>query len=676
MRVLDKWKNLIVKLNFSSHSIFWVLLLSMILYYNYIEIVFYRPQSVHIWRQADCLSQPLMYYQYNNNFLRPEMHGQTADRKQSGIGASEFPIFYYFISKLYKLFGYHEFIYRIVNTFVFIFGLFYVFKFSGSFFNDKFAPVFISLFLFTSPMLVFYGNNFILNTTAISLSFVGLYWFSKYYNEPKQKYLYFMIIFCCLAVLIKLSELIVFFSIIGLYLLELIGITKLKNNEKLFSKPYKTGLIFFMSLLIIFLWYNYANNINKAHHQEYYAFQTGHFWSLTQAERDAVWYAISNVWSDAYYMIASLLLIFFMFIYSLVFYRYSLKILNLLMISSVFGSFIFFFLWFAFLIQHDYYLISALSSVLFIFVNSLYITLKIFDTKKSFILYFKIVFGVFLFLNMNHAKAFLQKRYGVQNDAVSYYNDYYDVTPYLRKLGINPEDKVISLPDQTPNVSLYLMNQRGWSSFLMKPDTSSINYYIKKGAKYLIINKQDFDNYDFVNPYLYHYIGKYGSIFIYKLDNVVDSSLVSQTVLTDYFWDIENHIGDDIIPYDNNRKVTGVVTENLSHSGKNSVMLTKDQPFSMSYNVDSVTAGAEYEITVWRHKLGTSGVIVATIHKPEDFYFTGETIINTDSLGWEQIQMKFAVPAKLNKKKMTIYLWNVKDPVVYFDDLRIIAKSN
>jgi len=675
MNIFEKYKLWTSRSEISSVSIFWVFILFMILYYNYVEIAFYRPQSIHIWRQTDCLSQPLMYYQYDNSFLRPEMHGQTADNRRTGIGASEFPIFYYFISILYGFFGYHEFIYRIVNTLILIIGLYYVFKFSSTFLNDKYLPTFVALFLFTSPLLVFYGNNFIMNTTALSFSFIGLYWLGKYYNEPKQKYLYLIITFCTIAVLIKLSELIVYFSIIGLYLYELLGITKLKNKNKLFSNRLKTGLFFLGSLFIIFLWYNYANNINKAHHQEYYAFQTGHFWSLTQAERDAVWYAISNVWIDAYYMVASLFVLLFLFIFSLVFYRYSFKILNLLMISSVIGSFGFFFLWFSFLSHHDYYLISALSSVLFILVNFIYILFKIFEIKKSIIYYFKIVFVVFLLLNMNHAKAFLKKRYGIQNDTVAYYNDYYDITVYLRKLGINPEDKVISLPDQTPNVSLYLMNQRGWSSFLTKPDTSSINYYIKNGAKYLIINQKNFSNSYFVNPYLYHLIGKYKNIYIYKLDGVVDNSFSFNPLLNEYVWDIENTNGNAIIPYDYSKKLSGIVSDKIAHSGKNSVLLTKDQPYSMTYNVDSVVAGTEYDITVWRYQTGKSGVIIATIHKPEDFYLIGETIIDTDKNGWQLIQAKFTIPDKLDKKKMSIYLWNVKDSIAYFDDLSIKIRS-
>jgi hypothetical protein len=39
-----------------------------------------------------------------------------------------------------------------------------------------------------------------------------------------------------------------------------------------------------------------------------------------------------------------------------------------------------------------------------------------------------------------------------------------EVEPYLRSLGIKPDDKVISLPDFSFDITLYFMNQVGWDS--------------------------------------------------------------------------------------------------------------------------------------------------------------------------------------------------------------------
>ena len=41
---------------------------------------------------------------------------------------------------------------------------------------------------------------------------------------------------------------------------------------------------------------------------------------------------------------------------------------------------------------------------------------------------------------------------------------YESVTPYLRSLGIKRTDIVVSVPDQSPNITLSLMDQKGFST--------------------------------------------------------------------------------------------------------------------------------------------------------------------------------------------------------------------
>lgn len=74
----------------------------------------------------------------------------------------------------------------------------------------------------------------------------------------------------------------------------------------------------------------------------------------------------------------------------------------------------------------------------------------------------------------------------------------YSITPYLRQIGIQAEDRVISIPDFS-HASLYLMNQKGWTEYTdarfntgtkipYNQDSAGIQLSISRGAKYLIIN--------------------------------------------------------------------------------------------------------------------------------------------------------------------------------------------
>ena len=122
----------------------------------------------------------------------------------------------------------------------------------------------------------------------------------------------------------------------------------------------------------------------------------------------------------------------------------------------------------------------------------------------------KLFFSVFLLFNIYHAKSTVAERYnGWQNKYFKEKQDIYTITPYLRNIGIDKNDKIIFIPDDS-NVSLYLMNQPGWTQYTdarfnreapikYNQDSIEISESIKKGAKYLIANNT-------ADIYLYPYI--------------------------------------------------------------------------------------------------------------------------------------------------------------------------
>ena len=170
----DHWRSLV----------FLVILASMSLAYSYQEILFKRPQSVHYWRQADCASLALNYYQHGMNFFEPQTHNLTSNGGKSGnTCTSEVPLLYYSVAVLYHLFGYHEYIYRLLNTLLFFTGLYYLFRLFSNVLKSQFWSTLLPLLFFTSPVLVYYGNNFLSNTTALSMVMIGWYHFHSRYQS-------------------------------------------------------------------------------------------------------------------------------------------------------------------------------------------------------------------------------------------------------------------------------------------------------------------------------------------------------------------------------------------------------------------------------------------------------------------------------------------------------------
>jgi hypothetical protein len=91
---------------------------------------------------------------------------------------------------------------------------------------------------------------------------------------------------------------------------------------------------------------------------------------------------------------------------------------------------------------------------------------------------------------------------------------------YFDALGAKPDDKVICLPDESINVSLVLMNHKGWTSYGMGEKTQGerISKLIGLDAKYLLICDSLMYDDESINPYLINYIGSYQNIDIYDLD--------------------------------------------------------------------------------------------------------------------------------------------------------------
>jgi len=191
------------------------------LYYNYQEIVFKRPQSIHKWRQADGASLALNYYKGGMHFFQPRVHNLTSDGGRSGAAStSEMPVLYYTVACLYKVFGYHEWIYRGLNTLIFFMGLLFLFRTLLYILKDMYWAAAIPLLLFSSPVIVYYANNFLVNSSALAFTLVGWYYFMRFLFENEKKWIYRSLIFFFLAGAFKVTALLSLIAIMGIYILE------------------------------------------------------------------------------------------------------------------------------------------------------------------------------------------------------------------------------------------------------------------------------------------------------------------------------------------------------------------------------------------------------------------------------------------------------------------------
>jgi len=499
-----------------SKWVFILLLFAISMIYNYQDILFKTPQSLHQWRQCDCLSITMNYYQDDNPFLEPSVHYLGVDG--TGKTVSEFPIIYYSVAQLWKIFGPHEFIFRLMGMLFFFTGLFALFKIFENTLKDSLLAILFPLFLFTSPTLVYYANNFLMDIPALSLAMIGLYFFFKFVQTSANKHLFWFAFFYTLAGLLKISSLLSFMAIFGLFVLELFKV-KLNPDKKIFQYPQKQIFAFVGVILVELIWYMYAHNYNAKHNSGIFLIGILPVWDIDAAQIRLTWDAIIEHIKWDYFRRETQLVFVLMFVAGFAFYKKSNRLILLLISFLSIGFLTYIMLFFQPLKDHDYYTINLFILVPVIILGFLWLLKERFNKIFTSVI-FKILVILFLIHNVDFARRRIEARYsdrGWQNrnyiENVQYFKE---IPPYLSSIGIKKEDKVLSLSDNSINVSLYLMNQKGWTSYGVSLDSAGIADKMKLGAKYLMLTNQDFEKPE-IQPFTRNKIGEFRNIKIYAL---------------------------------------------------------------------------------------------------------------------------------------------------------------
>lgn len=516
--------------------IFIVCFFFLCLLYQFQNTIFYRPKITHYYRQTECLSIALNYYERSMNFFYPELHLLFSDNHTTGYSVGEFPILYYLTALLWKIAGVHEFIPRLVNILLVFLGLFYLFRLGKNLF-DAWWGIIIPLLFFTSPILIYYGNSPMPDSPAFGLALIGIYFFYRFYETALYKHLYWFAAVFLFAGLIKITSLIPFFVAMIIFLAEATKILKLKTDAKIFHKPVLSAIIFSGVIALIACWYVYAIWFNSIHGWAYSDNHINPIWNFTAAENADTLEYFREITSYQLFSPYT----FFTFLFITLLCLLSAKKVNKLLWVSFFlvlsGTIVYRFLWFPQWKYDEYYMHPILMCLVITVVTFLCL-LKTNSPQILFSRTTKIISAVFLLYNIWYASNNIRMRFGIINDGLTTHKherdewDWFNwnyravwealetIEPYNRSLGIKKEDLVICIPDQTPCASLYLMNQRGWTSYFADSlcfDERAIKEKINEGAKYLFVRDSSGINAESLKQFLQNKIGQYRNISIYDL---------------------------------------------------------------------------------------------------------------------------------------------------------------
>jgi hypothetical protein len=470
----------------------------------YGETLFYRPGSLHQWRQADCLSITKNYYEEGMHFLEPKIHSSKAPNNKA---VSEFPLVNYTVALLWKVFGEHEFIYRLLEYVIYLLAVFLMFNTMLRFFNLRLSAFFLTSLVLTSPLLTYYSFNFLSDVPALSfciMAFCFLFWF---YKTKSPAYFYLALLLATLAVLLKASALIALVCICFFYLTDLLKLGKWLGTGSMFRHKLLPLASIILCIYLVNSWYTFALRYNT--------FNNGFFlltilpiWDMPE---DAIFDTLRQLFNNLLpsFLNRPMLALFFCMIVVVFFHfkkldaflRYSFLITLLFFIAYLL-------VFFKVFNVHDYYLTN-----LFIFPVVTFFCVMDILSKTVIVIpsYMKVILPVVFFFNAFNSAALYRLR-TINDDKLcvwypfispvekqlaeyamwDYHNHMYhmeDLRADLRKLGISRSDSVLCLIDEAPNVALYFMDQKGYSFSREQVDADSLllKKLLPKQVPYLVL---------------------------------------------------------------------------------------------------------------------------------------------------------------------------------------------
>lgn len=525
-----------VVLNKKLIPIYLFLIISVGLFYlmGYQKVATKGPFSKHSYRQSDSYAFVLNYYYENNRFIEPSVLCVIEDK--GGKAVSEFPILYYITAKIWKLTGVNPFILRIIDLIILFIGLFYLYKLAYEILNDHSWSILVSLLMFSSPLLGYYGFNFIPNIPALGFALIATYYYYNYSTTSKVHYLVFSTILFSLGALLKISSLFAFLAINAISFFQ--NIRQRKQNPK--ALLLQLSSIFFL-FLVVFSWYAFAKDYNSKNLDGLFRQDTIPIWNLSSEHIQKI---LDVVYTNTIiYLLNPFALIALagLFITSIVFWKKTDT--SLLLISSILllGISMFILLFFEGMDAHEYFLIDIT-----VIIPAITITFLTTVKGMSYSLFKSKIFKSFAFilllLSLNYNVVMTRAHYNPHDKMVTqniplpnrvqeYWNYVYwdwevhrgkfdGIVPYIRSLGIKFDDKVISIPDESPNITLTLLQQKGFTDYHYSNNyqgAQRTERKIKLGAKYMIVQGDENLLRDDVAPFISNQIGEYNGIKIFKL---------------------------------------------------------------------------------------------------------------------------------------------------------------
>jgi 4-amino-4-deoxy-L-arabinose transferase-like glycosyltransferase len=227
------------------------------------------------WRQSDVAAIARNYFENGFHFTRPQIDWAGNER---GFVGTEFPILPFVAAVFYKSFGVQEWLGRIQGVLFFVVTLPVFFGLVRRIFGETVA-LWATFFYAFAPLSIVASRAFIPDIPSLSLAIVGMYFFLRWMEEERFRWLILSAICVSLALLIKAPM-----AIIGAPLLYL----AVGRDRKMFAR-WELWFFALITLVPSAVWYWHAHRIAERFYPHHFfgagGFQimsAGWYWGIVR----------------------------------------------------------------------------------------------------------------------------------------------------------------------------------------------------------------------------------------------------------------------------------------------------------------------------------------------------------------------------------------------------------
>ncbi len=447
-----------------------ILFFAVVLFFCYGRFYNQLPLGVHNWAQSDRYSVAVKFID-EINFFKARTHNLSTIDGRCGV---EFPATQYVSARLASTISPNHlpFIYRMFNLIILTFG---IWRFIAAWKTKQQIKTLTFLLVFFSPVLLFYGFNFLPDTTGLGLLLIGLGYFVRYNHSKVLRYALLSVLFAGMATLLKTT--------CGIYFLALIGTYGLHFIKPLEVKKGLTVLFVFLALAALILLYDYYffHKVNMDFYSRIFMSKQQPLTSL--ADFSGFWKAI-QYWHGQYLTWPQTILLFGLVARAITNRKRLTKNplgLKLLLIALV-GLMLFLVLMGKQFINHDYYFIAG-------FTPLYCLALWYFLSIQWHLPFFKSTLFIYVLLGLSLTTCY----YSVSNylprmsshfvwknrDIINDIEWMASGSTLLDELGIEQSDKIFIGYDPAPNTGLVYFNRSGkvFNHEEMTRDSANMQYW-------------------------------------------------------------------------------------------------------------------------------------------------------------------------------------------------------